>query len=108
MVNRSVARDRTTGPATSPDTSPPRGPTHGRTPESGRDVLRCRREQLTLPILTLQLMQRPPDLTRALEVRDHQVLAVDEARSVIRDTLKSEHLFFDQMDFLGQLGLLPG
>jgi predicted ester cyclase len=24
------------------------------------------------------------------------------------DTLKSEHLFFDQMDFLGQLDLLPG
>src|SRR5581483_11039345 len=24
------------------------------------------------------------------------------------DTLKSEHLFFDQMDFLGQLGLIPG
>jgi predicted ester cyclase len=24
------------------------------------------------------------------------------------DRLKSEHLFFDQMDFLGQLGLLPG
>ena len=24
------------------------------------------------------------------------------------DTLKSEHLIFDQMDFLGQLGLLPG
>ena len=24
------------------------------------------------------------------------------------DTLKSEHLFFDQMDFLGQLGLFPG
>jgi predicted ester cyclase len=24
------------------------------------------------------------------------------------DTLKSEHLFFDQMEFLGQLGLLPG
>ena len=24
------------------------------------------------------------------------------------DALKSEHLFFDQMDFLGQLGLLPG
>jgi hypothetical protein len=24
------------------------------------------------------------------------------------DTLKSEHLFFDQMDFLGQLALLPG
>jgi predicted ester cyclase len=23
------------------------------------------------------------------------------------DTIKSEHLFFDQMDFLGQLGLLP-
>ena len=23
------------------------------------------------------------------------------------DTLKSEHLFFDQMEFLGQLGLLP-
>jgi predicted ester cyclase len=24
------------------------------------------------------------------------------------ETLKSEHLFFDQMDFLGQLGLVPG
>ncbi len=24
------------------------------------------------------------------------------------ETLKSEHLFFDQIDFLGQLGLLPG
>ena len=24
------------------------------------------------------------------------------------ETLKSEHLYFDQMDFLGQLGLLPG
>ena len=24
------------------------------------------------------------------------------------DTIKSEHLFFDQMDFLGELGLLPG
>jgi predicted ester cyclase len=24
------------------------------------------------------------------------------------DTLKSEHLYFDQLDFLGQLGLLPG
>ena len=24
------------------------------------------------------------------------------------DALKSEHLFFDQMDFLGQLGVLPG
>jgi predicted ester cyclase len=24
------------------------------------------------------------------------------------ETLKSEHLFFDQLDFLGQLGLLPG
>ena len=24
------------------------------------------------------------------------------------DTLKAEHLFFDQMDLLGQLGLLPG
>jgi predicted ester cyclase len=24
------------------------------------------------------------------------------------ESLKSEHLFFDQMDFLGQLGLLPG
>jgi hypothetical protein len=23
------------------------------------------------------------------------------------ETLKSEHLFLDQMDFLGQLGLLP-
>lgn len=24
------------------------------------------------------------------------------------DALKSEHLFFDQMDFIGQLGLIPG
>ena len=24
------------------------------------------------------------------------------------ETLKSEHLFFEQMDFLGQLGLHPG
>ena len=39
---------------------------------------------------------------RAVELRWAAVY-VTEA-----DTLKSEHLFFDQMDFLGQLGLLPG
>jgi predicted ester cyclase len=39
---------------------------------------------------------------RALELRWAAVYAIDG------DTLKSEHLFFDQMDFLGQLGLLPG
>ena len=38
---------------------------------------------------------------RAVEFRWAAVYATDG------DTLKSEHLFFDQMDFLGQLGLLP-
>ena len=38
---------------------------------------------------------------RAIEFRWAAVYATDG------DTLKSEHLFFDQMDFLGQLGLLP-
>ena len=36
---------------------------------------------------------------RAIELRWAAVYATDG------DTLKSEHLFFDQMDFLGQLGL---
>ena len=39
---------------------------------------------------------------RAVEIRWAAVYVTDG------DTLKSEHLFFDQMDFLGQLGLLPG
>ena len=39
---------------------------------------------------------------RAVELRWAAVYATEG------DTLKSEHLFFDQMDFLGQLGLLPG
>ena len=39
---------------------------------------------------------------RAVELRLAAVYVTDG------DTLKSEHLFFDQMDFLGQLGLLPG
>jgi predicted ester cyclase len=39
---------------------------------------------------------------RAVELRWAAIYATDG------DTLKSEHLFFDQMDFLGQLGLLPG
>jgi predicted ester cyclase len=39
---------------------------------------------------------------RAVELRWAAVYVTDG------DTLKSEHLFFDQMDFLGQLGLLPG
>ena len=39
---------------------------------------------------------------RAVEFRWAAVYVTDG------DTLKSEHLFFDQMDFLGQLGLLPG
>jgi predicted ester cyclase len=39
---------------------------------------------------------------RAVEFRWAAVYATDG------DTLKSEHLFFDQMDVLGQLGLLPG
>jgi predicted ester cyclase len=38
---------------------------------------------------------------RAVEVRWASVYVTDG------DKLKSEHLFFDQMDFLGQLGLLP-
>jgi predicted ester cyclase len=38
---------------------------------------------------------------RALALRWAAVYATDGG------TLKSEHLFFDQMDFLGQLGLLP-
>ena len=38
---------------------------------------------------------------RAVRLRWAAVYATDG------DTLKSEHLFFDQMDFLGQLGLLP-
>ena len=37
---------------------------------------------------------------RAVELRGAAVYVTDG------DTLKSEHLFFDQMDFLGQLGLL--
>ncbi len=38
-----------------------------------------------------------------------QALALRWAAVYVTDggTLKSEHLFFDQMDFLGQLGLLP-
>jgi hypothetical protein len=39
---------------------------------------------------------------RAVELRFASVYVTDG------DTLKSEQLFFDQMDFLGQLGLLPG
>jgi predicted ester cyclase len=39
---------------------------------------------------------------RAVELRWAAVYVTDG------DTLKSEHLFFDQMEFLGQLGLLPG
>jgi predicted ester cyclase len=38
---------------------------------------------------------------RAVELRWAAVYATDG------QTLKSEHLFFDQADFLGQLGLLP-
>ena len=38
---------------------------------------------------------------RAVELRWAAVYVTDGV------TLKSEHLFFDQMDFLGQLGLLP-
>ena len=38
---------------------------------------------------------------RAVELRWAAVYHTDG------DTLKSEHLFFDQMDFLGQLDLLP-
>ena len=39
---------------------------------------------------------------RALALRWAAVYVTDG------DTLKSEHLFFDQMDLLGQLALLPG
>ena len=39
---------------------------------------------------------------RAVELRWAAVYATNG------ETLKSEHLFFDQMDLLGQLGLLPG
>ena len=39
---------------------------------------------------------------RPVELRWAAVYLTDD------DTLKYEHLFFDQMDFLGQLGLLPG
>ena len=39
---------------------------------------------------------------RAVEFRWAAVYATEG------DTLKSEHLFFDQMELLGQLGLLPG
>lgn len=39
---------------------------------------------------------------RAVELRWAAVYATDG------ETLRSEHLFFDQMGFLGQLGLLPG
>jgi steroid delta-isomerase-like uncharacterized protein len=42
-----------------------------------------------------------PPTGRPIELRWAAVYATDG------DTLKSEHLFFDQMDFLGQLGLLP-
>jgi predicted ester cyclase len=38
---------------------------------------------------------------RAVELRWAAVYLTDGA------TLKSEHLYFDQLDFLGQLGLLP-
>jgi predicted ester cyclase len=43
-----------------------------------------------------------PPTGRAVELRWAAVYLTEG------DTLKSEHLFFDQMDFLGQLGLLPG
>ena len=42
-----------------------------------------------------------PPTGRSLELRWAAVYVTEG------DTLKSEHLFFDQMDFLGQLGLLP-
>jgi predicted ester cyclase len=42
-----------------------------------------------------------PPTGRRVELRWAAVYATDG------DTLKSEHLFFDQMDFLGQLDLLP-
>jgi len=43
-----------------------------------------------------------PPTGRTVTLRWAAVYAVEG------DTLKSEHLFFDQLDFLGQLGLLPG
>jgi predicted ester cyclase len=43
-----------------------------------------------------------PPTGRAIELRWAAVYTTDG------DTLTSEHLFFDQMDLLGQLGLLPG
>jgi predicted ester cyclase len=42
-----------------------------------------------------------PPSGRAVELQWAAIYAIDG------ETLKSEHLFFDQMDFLGQLGLLP-
>jgi predicted ester cyclase len=39
---------------------------------------------------------------RSVQLRWAAIYATDG------DTIKSERLFFDQMDFLGQLGLLPG
>ena len=42
-----------------------------------------------------------PPTGRRVELRWAAVYATDG------DTLKSEHLFFDQMDLLGQLGLVP-
>ena len=42
-----------------------------------------------------------PPTGRSVKLRWAAVYATDGA------TLKSEHLFFDQMDLLGQLGLLP-
>jgi predicted ester cyclase len=42
-----------------------------------------------------------PPTGRAVELRWAAVYATDG------ETLKSEHLFFDQMELLGQLGLLP-
>ena len=43
-----------------------------------------------------------PPTGRAVQLRWAALSAIEG------DTLKSEHLYFDQMDFLGQLGLLPG
>ncbi|HYI18103.1 MAG TPA: ester cyclase [Solirubrobacteraceae bacterium] len=43
-----------------------------------------------------------PPTGRAVELRWAAVYATEG------ETLKSEHLFFDQMELLGQLGLLPG
>jgi predicted ester cyclase len=42
-----------------------------------------------------------PPTGRSVELRWSAIYLTED------DTLKSEHLFFDQMDFLGQLGLLP-